>query len=108
MPGFGSGAWWPLKWAYWAGDRLGGGPSERLCFMDFAYDDRTQDLRERLLAFMDEQVYPAEPVFREQEEAAEAAGRIWEGLPVTAELKAEARRRGLWNLFLAGKAGKGV
>jgi len=76
--------------------------------MDFAYDDRTQDLRERLSAFMDEQVYPAEPVFREQEEAAEAAGRIWERLPVTAELKTEARRRGLWNLFLTGKAAKAV
>jgi acyl-CoA dehydrogenase len=76
--------------------------------MDFAYDDRTQDFRERLSAFMDEQVYPAEPTFREQAEAAEAAGRIWERLPVTAELKAEARRRGLWNLFLTGKAAKAV
>src|SRR5580704_5133907 len=76
--------------------------------MDFAYDDRTQDLRERLSAFMDEQVYPAEPTFREQAEAAEAAGRPWERLPVTAELKAEARRRGLWNLFLTGKAAKAV
>ena len=76
--------------------------------MDFAYDDRTQDLRERLSAFMDEQVYPAEPTFREQAEAAEAAGRLWERLPVTAELKAEARRRGLWNLFLTGKAAKAV
>src|SRR5580692_2231891 len=76
--------------------------------MDFAYDDRTQDLRERVSAFMDEQVYPAEPVFGEQAEAAEASGRIWERLPVTAELKAEARRRGLWNLFLTGKAAKAV
>jgi acyl-CoA dehydrogenase len=76
--------------------------------MDFAYDDRTQDLRERLLAFMDEYVYPAEPVFTEQAEAAEAAGRIWERLPVTADLKVEARRRGLWNLFLTGKSAEAV
>ena len=76
--------------------------------MDFGYDDRTQDLRERLLAFMDEGIYPAEPTFREQAEAAEAAGRAWERLPITAELKAEARRRGLWNLFLTGKAAKAV
>src|SRR5580658_5542288 len=76
--------------------------------MDFAYDDRTQDLRERLSAFMDEQVYPAEPTFLEQAEAAEAAGHPWERLPVTAELKAEARRRGLWNLFLTGKAAQAV
>jgi len=76
--------------------------------VDFAYDDRTQDLRERLLAFMDEHVYPAEPVFREQAEAAEAAGHGWERVPVTAELKAEARRRGLWNLFLTGKSAEAV
>ena len=76
--------------------------------MDFAYDDRTQDLRERLLAFMDQYVYPAEPVFTEQVEAAEAVGRGWERLPVTADLKAEARRRGLWNLFLTGKSAEAV
>src|SRR5271166_2224638 len=76
--------------------------------MDFAYDDRTQDLRERLLAFMDERVYPAEPVYEEQVEEAEAVGRMWERVPVTAELKAEARRRGLWNLFLTGKSAEAV
>jgi len=38
--------------------------------VDFAYDDRTQEWRERLLAFMAESVFPAEPVFAEQ--AAEA------------------------------------
>jgi acyl-CoA dehydrogenase len=76
--------------------------------MEFAYDDRTQDLRERVLAFMDEHVYPAEPVAREQAEAAVGEGRPWERLPVTAELKAEARRRGLWNLFLTGKSAEAV
>ena len=76
--------------------------------MDFAYDDRTQDLRERVLAFMEERVYPAEPVAREQAEAAVGEGRPWERLPVTAELKAEARRRGLWNLFLTGKSAEAV
>ncbi len=30
--------------------------------MDFAYDARTEELRARLLAFMDEHVYPAEAV----------------------------------------------
>ncbi len=49
--------------------------------MDFAFDDRTQDLRERLLAFMDEQVYPAEPVFREQEEAARPPAADGSGCP---------------------------
>ena len=37
--------------------------------MDFAFDARTEELRQRLLAFMDEHVYPAEPVFAEQQQA---------------------------------------
>jgi acyl-CoA dehydrogenase len=76
--------------------------------MDFGYDDRTHELRERLLAFMNERVYPAEATFREQAAAAEAGGRGWERVPVTAELKAEARARGLWNLFLTGKSADAV
>jgi acyl-CoA dehydrogenase len=76
--------------------------------MDFEYDDRTRELRERLLAFMQEHVFPAESVFREQAEAASRTGREWERVPVTAELKAEARRRGLWNLFLTGKSAEAV
>jgi acyl-CoA dehydrogenase len=69
--------------------------------MDFAYDARTDELRERVTAFMAERVYPAEPVAAAQVAEARTAGRQWERPPVMAELKAEARRRGLWNLFLA-------
>src|SRR5439155_26233066 len=69
--------------------------------MDFGYDARTEELRDRLTAFMADRVYPAEPVFAAQVAEARAAGRRWERPPVMAELKAEARRRGLWNLFLA-------
>jgi len=76
--------------------------------MDFGYDARTLDLRKRLLAFMDERVYPAEAVFEEQVEAAARSGHQWERAPVTEELKAEARSRGLWNLFLTGKAASAV
>jgi acyl-CoA dehydrogenase len=76
--------------------------------MDFGYDDRTRELRERLLVFMDERIYPAEPTFRQQAEGAARDGRPWERVPVTAELKAEARRRGLWNLFLTGKSADAV
>jgi acyl-CoA dehydrogenase len=68
--------------------------------MDFAFDERTEELRGRLLAFMDEHVYPAEKVFAEEVAALAAEGRIWERPPVIDELKAEARSRGLWNLFL--------
>jgi acyl-CoA dehydrogenase len=76
--------------------------------MDFGYDARTLDLRKRLLAFMDERVYPAEAVFEAQAEAAVRSGHQWERAPVTEELKAEARSRGLWNLFLTGKAASAV
>ncbi|AQT71770.1 MULTISPECIES: acyl-CoA dehydrogenase family protein [Streptomyces] len=65
--------------------------------MDFAFDARTEELRERLLAFMEEYVHPAEPV------AAEQRARLaspWDTPAVFGELKAEARRQGLWNLFL--------
>jgi acyl-CoA dehydrogenase len=65
--------------------------------MDFAPDERTVELRERLLAFMDESVYPAEPVFRAQ---VQAASNRWDTPPVIEELKEQARSRGLWNLFL--------
>ncbi|MFJ4847996.1 acyl-CoA dehydrogenase family protein [Streptomyces sp. NPDC088733] len=75
--------------------------------MDFAYDARTEELRERLLAFMDEHVYPAEPVFRRQREEAEGDA-VWSAPPVVGELKAKARELGLWNLFLPGERGAGL
>jgi acyl-CoA dehydrogenase len=65
--------------------------------MDFAHSPRAEEFRERLLGFMDEHVYPAEAVYREQ---LQAAGTAHAHPPVMEELKAEARRRGLWNLFL--------
>ena len=65
--------------------------------MDFAFDATTLELRERLLAFMDECVYPAEPRFREE---VERSADRWGTPPVIEELKAQARERGLWNLFL--------
>jgi acyl-CoA dehydrogenase len=68
--------------------------------MDFAFDERTSELREQLLAFMDEHVYPAEKLFADQVAQAAAAGLIWARPPVIDELKAQARSQGLWNLFL--------
>jgi acyl-CoA dehydrogenase len=67
--------------------------------VDFEYDARTLELRARLLAFMDEHVYPSEPVFAEQTEQLTAKGHPWERPPVIEQLKAEARKRELWNLF---------
>jgi len=70
--------------------------------MEFAFDARTEELRGQLQAFLDEQIRPAEPVFIEQAAKLASEGRGWERPPVMDELKAKARHRGLWNLFLAG------
>jgi acyl-CoA dehydrogenase len=56
--------------------------------MDFAPDQTTVELRERLLAFMDECVYPAEDVFRAEVESAE---NRWNTPPIIEELKTAAR-----------------
>ncbi|GGM77359.1 acyl-CoA dehydrogenase [Lentzea pudingi] len=64
--------------------------------MDFAYDAKTEQLRAQLLTFMDEHVYPAEAVLEQQ---LHDAADPWERQPILSELKAEARRQGLWNLF---------
>jgi acyl-CoA dehydrogenase len=69
--------------------------------MDFAYDARTEELRGQLQAFIDEHILPAEKVFEEQAATMASESRGWERPPVMDELKAEARKRGLWNLFLA-------
>jgi acyl-CoA dehydrogenase len=64
--------------------------------MDFELTERCKDLQERLHAFMDERVYPAEPVYEEQ---MRASGRPNFHPPILEELKEAARSRGLWNLF---------
>jgi acyl-CoA dehydrogenase len=65
--------------------------------MDFEPTDRCKELRERLLAFMDERVYPAERVYHEQ---LVGSGDPHFHPPAMEELKEQARERGLWNLFL--------
>jgi acyl-CoA dehydrogenase len=75
--------------------------------MDFALDARTQELQEELLAFMAERIEPAEAVFHDQLEAMKDPF-AWSAAPVLQELRAEARERGLWNLFLPGEHGAGL
>jgi acyl-CoA dehydrogenase len=70
--------------------------------VNFEPTQRATEFRERLLAFMDEHVYPAEPVYAESVREAQARGEMHPHPPVMEALKEEARRRGLWNLFLPG------
>src|SRR5579875_2767260 len=65
--------------------------------MDFELSDRCKELRERLGSFMDEHIYPAESVYEEQ---VRESGDPHFHPPVMEELKEQARRVGLWNLFL--------
>ncbi len=69
--------------------------------MDFALSPKAEELSARMWDFMREEVFPAE---------AEYYGHLAEhgqyGLPPVVErLKASARKRGLWNLFLPAESG---
>jgi acyl-CoA dehydrogenase len=65
--------------------------------MAFPLSPKAADLKARVARFMEEHVYPAEPVFERQ--LSEAPTR-WQIPPVMEELKAKAQAQGLWNLFL--------
>jgi acyl-CoA dehydrogenase len=73
--------------------------------MDFEFTNRSKELRQRLLSFMDEHVYPAEAVYDEQ---LVASGDPHAHPPVMEELKERARELGLWNLFLPYENEDGV
>jgi acyl-CoA dehydrogenase len=68
--------------------------------VDFRHSDRSIELQEQVTTFLDEHVYPAEHTFHEQAAANSAAGTPFRTPEVLAGLKQEARRQGLWNLFL--------
>jgi acyl-CoA dehydrogenase len=68
--------------------------------MDFEFSDKTKYLQKKLLAFMDEHIYPNEGRFYEQINS----GDRWKVIPLIEELKPKARAEGLWNLFLPESA----
>ena len=73
--------------------------------MDFAYSPKVQALRERVTAFMDTHVYPAEVIFEQQV----AEGDRWQPTAIMEDLKHKAKAEGLWNLFLPeSQAGAGL
>lgn len=68
--------------------------------MDFAPSDRSLELQETTRAFLNESIYPAEPVLHAQLAENQANGNPFAAPAVLQRLKAQARERGLWNLFL--------
>ena len=68
--------------------------------MDFDYSPKTQALQQRLHAFMDEHIYPAEGAYHAEITANTAAGKRWTPLNTIEDLKPKAQAAGLWNLFM--------
>ncbi len=67
--------------------------------MNFTLSDTQIYWRDRVVAFMNEHVYPAVPVFDAQMKA--FGENRWQVVPIVEELKAKAKAAGLWNLFLS-------
>ena len=65
--------------------------------MEFEYSTKTKMYMEQVQEFMTKHVYPSEPVFEQQLAAQPTRFQV---PPIMEELKARARERGLWNLFL--------
>ncbi|ARN19649.1 acyl-CoA dehydrogenase family protein [Piscinibacter gummiphilus] len=68
--------------------------------MDFDLSPRTRDLQQRLQAFMDRHIFPAESTYHQELAANTLAGRRWTPLKTIEALKEAAKAEGLWNLFL--------
>ncbi len=69
--------------------------------MDFEHSEKTQDLINQVRTFIDNEVVPAEHTYHEQLEQ-----NPWKTPPILDELKAKAKGKGLWNLFLPKEHGE--
>ena len=63
--------------------------------MNFEHSSKVKDFQQRLVAFMDEHIYPNEARYHH-----EIDQNRWQPVKVIEELKPKARAVGLWNLFL--------
>ena len=68
--------------------------------MEFTHSDKVKDLQARLTRFMEERIYPAEPVFAAEVAENRRRGDPWVPTAIMEQQKAAARAAGLWNLFL--------
>ncbi len=72
--------------------------------MHFDYSPKVQQMQARLIAFMDEHIYPNEKRFHQEVAANREKGNAWVPLQLIEDLKPKARAAGLWNLFLPHSA----
>ncbi len=68
--------------------------------MDFSHSEKVRDLQERVTQFMENHVYPAEPLYHKELEENRRAGNPWQVTKVLEDLKKKAKAADLWNLFL--------
>jgi len=68
--------------------------------VDFTYSSKVEDLRQRLLSFMEDHIYPNEHQFYAEISANRQAGNAWIPTKLIETLKPKAQAAGLWNLFL--------
>lgn len=68
--------------------------------MNFEHSDKTKELLSKIQQFMDDHLYEGEKTYHQQHEEMSANGKRWEQPPILDELKAKAKKAGLWNLFL--------
>jgi len=68
--------------------------------MNFDYTPKVREMQTRLLAFMDQHIYPNEHRYHEEVAANRAKGNAWVPTRLIEDLKPKARSMGLWNLFL--------
>ena len=71
--------------------------------MDFEYSAKVNALRERLIAFMDEHVYPIE---KARDHFHHDPATMWQRWPGTEAIKTAAKAAGLWSLFLPHEYGE--
>ena len=69
--------------------------------MNFDYSAKSVELQKRLVAFMDEFIYPNEQVYADEINS----GDRWEPSKLIETLKAKAKAAELWNLFLPDVSG---
>ena len=69
--------------------------------MNFEHSEQAKEWVGRVRRFMDDHIYPAVPTY----EAQQKEGSRWKVIQVVEDLKAKAKKEGLWNMFMPPSSG---
>ena len=70
--------------------------------MDFTLNERETFFRDRVKAFIDQNIRPRQSDYEEQSKS----GDRWKVIPVIEEMKEKAKAQGLWNFFMPPQSGR--